>query len=187
MNLFELKNWKLQIQPEAYALEPFKKIITRDKSKDKSIGIKELAYVFYMADYRSDFASIVDDSERKKEVCTSVGLKSDWKPDKVVEEAIIFYKNMSKTESLILLEDSKKSIGKLSSYIRNINFDDIDVNDKTGDVKPKHDIKKYVDTMKQIPAVIEALKSLEDAVKKEQDVDKGLRGGRRKGLYTDSE
>ena len=39
MNLFEIEGDKLRIQPEAYALLPFKKIWDRDKSKGKVIAL----------------------------------------------------------------------------------------------------------------------------------------------------
>ena len=71
--------------------------------------------------------------------------------------------------------------------MRSINFNEVEINEKTGEIKPKHDIKKFADTIKQIPAIVEALNTLEESVKKEQQAEKGLRGGRQKGLYVDSD
>ena len=42
MNLFEYKNWKLEMKPEAFTIKAFKDLIDRDKSKDKTVGIQEL-------------------------------------------------------------------------------------------------------------------------------------------------
>ena len=187
MNLFELKNWNLQIQPEAYALAPFKVLISRDKTKNKTVGIKELAYIFYMVDYKSDFISIIDEEERNEQVKKFVELPKEWKPDKKVLEAIEFYKQRSTTTSLLLLEDARIGISTLSKYMRGINFNEVEINEKTGEIRPKHDIKKFADTIKQIPAIVEALNTLEESVKKEQQAEKGLRGGRQKGLYVDSD
>lgn len=185
MNLFELKNNVLQIQPEAYALGPFKKIWDRDKTKDKKKAIAELAYVYYTTDWGSDFSNILDEEERKEEVIKSCVHIKGWKPDKVVEDAIKFYNQRQETIKLTLLQDARHGINNLSKYLRTVNFDDVEINEKTGDVKPKHDAKKYADTVKQIPAIIEALDTLEKAVKEEKEVEKGLRGGRKKGLYID--
>jgi hypothetical protein len=187
MNLFELKNWELQIQPEAYALGPFKVLIDRDKTKNKDIGIKELAYIFYMVDYKSDFINIIEEDERNEQVKKYVELPNNWKPDKKVIEALEFYKQRSSTISLLLLEDARIGISTLSKYMRSINFNEVDINEKTGEIRPKHDIKKFADTIKQIPAIVEALNTLEESVKKEQQAEKGLRGGRQKGLYVDSD
>jgi hypothetical protein len=185
MNLFEMNNGVLQIQPEAYALEPFKALWIRDKSKNKDNAIRELSFVYFMVDYTSDFADILDEATREIEVKKSLNLEATWNPDKIVQEAIEFYKSRQGTVALKLLEDSRLGISKLSNYIRDINFNDVEINEKTGEVKPTHDIKKFADTIKQIPAIISALKELEDTVKKEREAEKGLRGGRSKGMYAD--
>jgi hypothetical protein len=92
---------------------------------------------------------------------------------------------MQRTPALNLLEDAIAGISKLSTYLRDISFDETEVNEKTGEVKPKHDIKKYADTIKQIPAIVNALNELRETVRKEQEIEKGLRGNRKKGMYMD--
>ena len=183
MNLFELKNYNLQIQPEAYALTPFKKIWERDKSKDKKRAIAELSYIYFLVDWASDFSNILDKDERKIEVIKACVPIKDWKPDKLVQDAEKFYNERQQTIKLNLLQDARMGINKLSHYLRDINFGKVEINKKTGGVKPKHDAKKYADTIKQIPSIVEALDSLEEAVRKEKEVQKGLRGGREKGMY----
>ena len=184
MNLFQMKDYKLEIQPEAYGIEVFKKIWDRDKSKDKSKALEELAYVYFMSDYKSDFSEILDPDEKEAEIRRSCITQKKWEPDILIQDAINFYLKMQEKVSLRLLDDARNGINKLSKYMRDINFDEVLMNDK-GEVKPKHDIKKFADTVKQIPAILDALKQLEDAVKKEQDAEKGLRGGRKKGMYAD--
>lgn len=55
MKLFKLEGYKLNISPEAFALLPFKKIWTRDKTSKKEKAIAELSYIYFMADPRSDY------------------------------------------------------------------------------------------------------------------------------------
>ena len=45
--------------PSAYTLTitEFKDIVDRDKSKDKNVATKELAYIYFMVDHRSPFAA----------------------------------------------------------------------------------------------------------------------------------
>lgn len=185
MNLFEMKNYKLQIQPEAYALTPFKIIWDRDKTKDKKVAIEELSYIYFMTDYASDYSNILDEEERSKEVKNGCISNKKWEPDKVIKDAIKFYEDRQHTIKLGLLQDARHGIRNLSSYLRNVNFEEVEINEKTGEVKPVHDAKKYADTIKQIPAILEALDTLEEAVKKERDVQKGLRGNREKPMYAD--
>ena len=180
-----MKNYKLQIQPEAYMLKPFKEIWERDKSKDKRIALEELAYIYFMADFTSDFSDILDEEERHNEVVRSVITIPKWHPDELVINTMEFYTSRQRTIALTLLEDARHGISKLSSYLRDINFNEVDVNPNSGEVKPKHDIKKFADTIRQIPAIVGALKELEETVKKEQESERGLRGGKEKGMYVD--
>lgn len=186
MNLFELtSDYKVQINPSAYTLSNFKKIWDRDKSKTKETAKAELAFIYFTCDYKSDFYNIPDNEQREIEVIKHCFKGKKWSPDKTVRDAQNFYKERQKTFSLILLEDAVHGISKLSGYLKNINFAENEVNTKTGEIKPKHDIKKYADTVKTIPDILKALNALEEAVKKEQQQKNSLRGGREKGLYVD--
>jgi vacuolar-type H+-ATPase subunit I/STV1 len=186
MNLFELtSDYKVQIDPMAYTLSHFKKIWDRDKSKNKEIAQAELSFVSFTCDYKSPFYTIPDEELKELEVTKHCFKGKKWVPDKVIREAQEFYKERQKTFSLILLEDAVHGISKLSSYLRDISFEDNEVNERTGEVKPKHDIKKYADTIKTIPDILKSLNTLQEAVKKEQQQKNSLRGGREKGLYVD--
>ena len=186
MNLFELtSDYKVQIDPIAYTIEPFKTIWKRDRTKTKETAQGELAYIYFTCDYKSDFYNITDEETRQIEVAKHCFSGKKWSPDKLIEDAQEFYKERQKTFSLLLLEDAVHGIGKLSRYLRDINFEENEVNEKTGEIRPKHDIKKYADTIKTIPDIMKSLNTLQEAVKKEQESNNSLRGGREKGMYTD--
>jgi len=173
MQLFQINDqYKIDIDPVAYTLIPFKKIWDRDKSKDKSKAKNELAFVYFSVDYKSDFYNIPNVEQREIEVIKHLFKDAKYSPDKVVREAQEFYKERQKTFSLVLLENALLGLEKLSTYFRDIDFDE-------------YDPKKFADTVRQLPAIIESLKRTEEAVQKEQDTDSRLRGGREKGLYTD--
>ena len=55
MRLIKYEGYNLTIEPELLTLAPFKKIWTRDKSKDKSKALQELGYIYFMYDIRSDY------------------------------------------------------------------------------------------------------------------------------------
>ena len=185
--MFQLtKDYRVIPNPEVLLLSPFKIIYDRDKTKDKDIATEEISYIWFFTDYKSDFRVILDDDERTTEIIKSLTkLPKNWKPDTKIQEAIDFYKKMNYSIKLQLLDNCTSGINKLSTYIRDINFDDYEQNEKTGEIKPKHDIKKFVDTMKQIPDVLEALDKTIEAVKSERDNGTEFRGGRKKGMYAD--
>lgn len=99
MKLFSLDKSKYQVEisEEAYLIPVFSKIIRKDKDKNKKMAIKELAYIWFYSDVKSDYKSILDDSIRAKEIIEDLELPDKWKPDKDLLEAIAYYKKMSIT------------------------------------------------------------------------------------------
>ena len=186
MNLIELgTGYKIQVDPAAYMLIPFKTLWDRDKTKNKEKALKELAFVYYTCDYKSPYTENTSIEERDREVKMEVFGKEDYTIDEEIMAAQEFYRERQKTFSLILLEDAISGITKLSRYLKDINFNENEINERTGEAKPKHDIKKYADTIKTIPDILKSLNALKEAVKKEQESDNNLRAGREKPMYAD--
>ncbi len=179
MKLFELKNWQVKIKEEVAVLLPFKAILDRDKSKDKTTAIKELSFVFFFTDYRSDFLNTVNEQERAAKIIQQVGL-GDWKPDKVIMEAIEFYNSTQETITLKMIKSAHIAIDKINNYLENINFT---IMDKSG--KPVHSAKQVADTIKQIGPIRKSLLELEIQAKSELEASNMLRGNRPKGMYVD--
>ena len=75
MNLFEISEGQLQIQPEAYALRAFKVLWDRDKTKGKDKAIIELAFVYFMTDFKSDFTDVIEPFNRRA--------RSRWGPSQL--------------------------------------------------------------------------------------------------------
>jgi len=179
-NLFDLdSNMNVVIAPEAYSLPVFKKIWDRDKTKDKSKALIDLAYVFWMSDYRSYVADITDPEEKQSEVISIIDDSGKYKPDKVVNEAIEFYKK-DLPISLGFLEDVKAAINELRRYFRELRLDDVD--DKG---KPIHNANQVMNSIKSTGDLLENLEKLEIKVKKDLDMNNSVRGSKSKGLYED--
>lgn len=181
MNLFQLINHQVHIQPEAYVLEPFAVIWDRDKSKDKSRALAELAFIYFMTDYKSDFNAIVDKNERQKEISKYLRLGSDFDLDDKLRDAMMFYEIRQKTITMYLLEDVYKSIDKLREYFREV---DLMLMDDNG--KPVYDVTKLTRSIESVAKIVDSLKILEDKVKREME-ESGLRAGRKKGMFEDAE
>lgn len=112
MKLFKLEGYNLTISEEAYMLKPFKEIWKRDKSRNKDIALQELAYIYFMEDSRSDYQVYTDREERSKQVKLGEGIRDEWSPDKLVQDAQEFYASF-KSESALLLEDLKAAVNTL--------------------------------------------------------------------------
>lgn len=179
IRLFKYEGYTVTIEPEALMLAPFKAIWQRDKSKDKSKAMQELAFIYFMEDPRSDYQYLVDAAVREEEIKKGEGLPESWKPDKVVQRAIEFYRSF-KPASAGLLEDTRYAVNKLRELLRNINLDERD--DKG---KPVHTLSSVTQTIKQIPGLVKDLDEAERALSREILQEAKARGSQTKALYED--
>ncbi len=131
MIIFELKNYIVTFAPQALMLAPFKEIWDNDKSKDKEKAVKELSYVFYMSDDRSDYMYILNEDERKEAVIRDLNLEPGWIIPQYINEAMAFYVEASTTTSTQMLKSTRGVIEKISKFL-----DDIDVNERDKNNKP---------------------------------------------------
>lgn len=180
MKLFVLnEKYELEIDPIAYTLVPFAKIWDRDKSINKKQAQAELAYVYYMADFKSDFFEIADPEERSKQILQNLSYKLNPE-DNLLKEAIKFYEDKTKTKLIFLLEDAYYAVDKLRDYFKEVDLVALDMKGK-----PIHDSTKLLNNIGNLNKVVEGIKALEYQVKKEQQVDSKMRGGREKGAFED--
>lgn len=126
MKLFKYKDYTLTISDEAYALKLLKGLVDRDRTKEKTKSMKELAYIYFMYDPRSDFSFEINDKDRDERVKMSLGIDPDWSPDKQVEEAIELYKYLTTTTSSLLLQSTKDSIENVRTALTRITFTETD-------------------------------------------------------------
>lgn len=171
MKIFNLVNFKVEIEPEVLLLAPFSSLWKRDKTKDKLVAKAELAYIWFMQDTKSDFLSIPDEVERSREVIAVLELPKDWKPDAKVKEAEEFYLKASETLAHRLLRDSRAGAEKVSQLLRDPDFENTDM-------------KKVVDTIRILPQLIEAINKIEETVLKEQEMH-SHRGSQERALFED--
>lgn len=180
MKLFKYEGYKIVISEEAFALKVFRQIWNRDRTASKDKAIMELGYVYFMIDPRSDYQYLVDEDERSKAIIEGEGLPSDWKPDKLVKEAMNFYEKFKPTAAL-LLEDTRYAVDKLRKLLRDINLEDKD--DKG---KPVYTLNTITATIKQVPSLAKDLDEAERALASEMRNQGKMRGQGEKTIYEDS-
>ena len=150
MKLFRYEGYKVVISEEAFALKVFRQIWNRDRSVNKDKAIIE-----------------------------GEGLPSNWKPDKVVTEAITFYKSLKSTSAL-LLEDTRAVIDNVRKTLRKFSFDDMEDKDRV------NAIKSVASTIATIPKLIKDLDEAEKAVTSEMQNTSGkVRGQKEKSIFED--
>lgn len=183
MELFQIKNNRVTFAPQTLLLEPYKKLWSRDKTKDKTLATAELAYVWFYCDLKSPFSIILDSKDRIIEIKKVVlELHGAWEPDTIVEEACEYYKENKKTVSSEILDNTISLMLRINAFIKDINPADTYV-DKFGNIKFKYDFLKIVNAAKQIPSILATLNEVREQVLKEQEVDAGMRGSRQKSIF----
>lgn len=175
MKLLKYEGYKVTIAPEALALAPFKKIWNRDRTLNKDRAISEISYVYFMVDPRSDYQYLIDEEERSKAIIEGEGLPANWKPDKLIQEAMDFYGSM-KPQASLLLEDTRLMVDKYRKKLRGLNFDELEVKD----------LKDMGALIKGIPDLVKALDEAERAVNAEMRNSGRMRGSGEKTIMEDS-
>lgn len=165
MNLFEIDNNVVVFSPQALMIAPFKKIWDADDSEDKINATLELAFVYYMADERSDFMHIINPDERVEEIKRFIDMPSNFTgKSKEIVRAVHYYEQLSVTTSTKLLQSTRLVIQKISEFLDGIDMNERDERTK----KPIHDITKITGAVEKIPKLIKALNEIEKEVIKEK-------------------
>lgn len=178
-DLFEFnEDYDIIVNPRVMTLLPFKRVM--DKYKDKRLGILELSFIHTLLSPKSEFSYIRDEVQRKEEVFSYLVDADKLKLDSITDQAIQFYKEHNYTTTSKYLDSNLDALDKLADYFSQINFTDRDSKNNL-----VYDPKKVVDTIKESPKLMRAIQELREAIKKEQEMEAGIRGSGQKGVYED--
>lgn len=181
MQLFQLKAYNVIIEPQALMINEFAAI--RDANDgDDVLTLKELSFVWFYTDVRSDFQNILDDYDRKEEVKQSISLPEDWEPSDVVKEAIQFYREYSKTPSSGLYDASVAAAKFIEGKLKDpqVLLDELDSKKNN-----KYKLDTILKMVSQIPDVMVKLHKGREQVIKEMESKTGLKGGKKKAIFED--
>lgn len=175
MKLITLKGWDLHVAEEAWGISAFKKILDRDKSKEKEKALKEMLYVYHFCDIRSDFA-IYPDKEKIDILRAELNLPSKWMPDKHIDEAVATYKRYSETTIQRLYKQALKSANDVGNYLEGTEGL---LNERDGNGKIVTDIAKITGSLEKVPKIMLMLKNAYREVVQEQIEIEGKKKGSR--------
>lgn len=176
MKLLKYENYTIKFEPELLTLKLFKKLHSRDRSRNKDRFMQELGYIYFMCDPRSDYQYLVDEEDRSKAIIEGEGLPSDYKPDALVEEAMRYYGTFKPTSAL-LLEDTRVMVDGYRKKLRELTSDMSELEVK--------DIKALGDIIKIIPTLVKDLDDAERSVNREMIQNDKVRGSVEKSIYED--
>ncbi|MGK2864884.1 MAG: hypothetical protein ACSLE0_23330 [Chitinophagaceae bacterium] len=183
MKLFSLDNkWNLLVSEEAWGLVPFKKILERDDNKEKEMAIKEMLFIYYFCDIRSNYLHM-DEKTREEEIRHDIGLPEDWKVDDIISEAIDFYNLRSKSVIQQLYEDTLMSAQAIGTYLRNT---EALLQERDSYGKTVTDITKLTNANEKVPKLMANLKAAyKEVIKEKEDNENKVKGARSFNTFED--
>jgi hypothetical protein len=182
MKLFEMKDYNLQVSEEAWGMLPFKAILKRDKNRNKETAFKEMLFIYFYTDIRSDYIHYTDE-ERTKEIIKDIGLPVDWKIDNVIKEAIQFYEKRSVSVIGKLYKSALKSANDTSKYLEKTSELLEERNDKGGTVTT---LPMITAAQKTLPDIMKNLKAAyKELLAEQKEVEGRTKGSRTMGYFED--
>lgn len=185
MKAFEMRDYNLHVDPEIWGLLPFKKILKKDKSRNKEQAFKDMLFIYYFCDIKSDYNHISNERERIEEIRKDIGLSDDWKFDETIKDAVEFYNKMSLTVIGKLYQNALKAANDVSEYLTKT---DVLLEERDDKGKPVNNIGQIVGAIKQVKFIMQDLKAAEKEVLKEKvELEGKMKGSRSMGLYEDGQ
>lgn len=169
--------YTIEIEPELYTIKDFADLL-ESRKKNKELLYKELAYIYFFADMSSDFQFQTNETERHKDLKKYLNLPTDWKKDKLIEEAIETYRYLSQTPSSRLLQSVYIAVDKIKTQLETI-----DLNERDKSNKPVWNIKQIQDTIKAMPDLMMNIEKAEKQYIKSQEENNKIRGKKETSMY----
>lgn len=166
--------YEVTFNPLLLTIEKFKKIITRDKSKDKDIALKEIAYIYHFADIRSDYMYKTNLEERSAEIIRDLHLPKGWKVDKDLQAAIDLYKERTTTVNSALYESACLAAFEISEYLKDTKNLLWERTDKGAAVT---NINTITGALSKVPSIMRDLTAAHTELIKEQKLTEGRSKG----------
>ena len=173
MKLFEMdRQFNLTVSEEAWGLSVFNTLLKRDKTKNKEIAMKEVLFVWYWCDIKSQYL-LLDDVTKQADILKDVMLPEGWEPDEAVWAAIDYY-NQDKSVIEQLYIDALISARAIGAYLRDTKAL-LEERDMQGKIVT--DIAKLTTASQKVPILMANLKAAYKEVVKEKEDNEGRKKG----------
>jgi hypothetical protein len=180
MNGFLLKDGVLTVDDNLWGLEPYKKILKRDKSRNKDLALKEMLFIYYYTDIKSDYL-IIDIKFRTEEIIKDLQLPDNWKIDSVIQDAINFYEERSLTVIGKLYKNALLAANDISEYLTKTKALLEERDDRN---KPVTTLTTIVGGISKIKVVMQDLKAAEkELIKEKVETEGRMKGQQQMGMF----
>lgn len=181
MQLFQLINYSVTFDPITMTLKVFSDILKKNKG-DEEMTLKELSFVWFFCDMRSDYISIIDEDDREEAIREGVALPANWRKSDEVIKAIEFYRENSRTPSSGLYDASIAAANFVENQLKRPQ-ELLEKIDAKGQYVYKLD--SITKMLKDLPDIMKKLHEARTQVVKEAEANGGLKGGKEKAVFED--
>jgi len=179
MKVFDIASGEVVIDPSRLVIPEFKRLWSRDKSKDKHNVMKEIAYITFLFDLSADnpyrgYSEYDRDIVLKKDLFNNV----NWEPDSDVLNAIDKFQKLMETTNIRVLLGAKQAAEELAKWFRQVKYDAMDEEGNS-----LFSVTELSRNLKEVGNIIKSLSQLEEMVRREQIDRTTTRGGSDIGMY----
>lgn len=172
MHLLEFENYQIVPTEECFLCKPLRDLYNHDTTKNKERFLQQLSVIYHLADPRSSYSYITDETQRLEEIKIQEGLPQDYELTDEIKKAIEEYKKHVVTTSYLLLQDTRCLIDKIRTQMREMDFNEVDSKGR-----PVNSFESAARTLKIIPGIIKDLNETERNITKEIEEAGRARGG----------
>lgn len=184
MKLLELNKttWEVEIAPELVMVYPFSEIIKRDKSPTKDVAKKEIAYIYFMTDVRSEYLEHQDLNVRSDKIIMDIEFPEKWKLTEEIDKAIA-YCNNKKTINERLFEGACIAALDVNEYLRTTK--DL-LEERTEKGAAVTNVSTITGALAKVPVIMAQLNAANQELIKEQKITEGrTKGSKELNLFED--
>lgn len=172
------KENRVEIEPRMLFIPEFKKIFERDRSKTKSKSQKEFAFIYFMADYKSEYN--IYGIEKPVAVKRDIMGNEDYEPDEDILSAIEKYEMLQETTSMRYLKSVRETVNSLMKFYNELRYKSNSTNVTDYDPGP------VTKALKDVELIVEKIEKWEKKVRSEED-SMSIRGGGELNIFEEKE
>jgi len=161
------------INPKALLIPEFNDIYRRDRTSAKKHALKEFAYVYFMADYNSEYNAY--GLSKQEQLGIDIFTRKSYKPDPLIKKAIDKYEKLQETPSMQYLKAIRNRVQRVIYFLDSAEVKEGPDKDSTY-TNPFIKIDKLTKVFNELEDVIEKLEKWEKKVFEEEEEMK-IRGG----------
>lgn len=169
---------KVTIEPKMLFVPEFNNIWVRDGNKNKKRALRELAYVYFTADYKSEYNSY--GLEKEDYINRDIMNDENYRPDELLINAVEKYTKLQETHSMRYLKSIRDTIESLTKYHMDLRY-----KPGTSDTSV-YDPSIVMKGMAGLEMILEKVEKWEKKVFEEEE-DMQIRGGGKAGMFEDED